>query len=121
MYPWNVDKVHTNTQYLLGELGRDRIVRGSEVPGKQCLWNWEMERITVDDCSLVDGSSDLKENTFSLEESVIGTQTDSQTSTSFASSKIVRLQMSSKHIDKELANEQNKQFDPGGKKRKLSL
>ena len=64
MYPWNVYKVHTNTQYLLGELGRDRMVRGSEAPGKQCLLNWEMERITTDDCSLVDGSSDFEGTTF---------------------------------------------------------
>ena len=64
MYPWNIDKVHINTQYLLGELSRDRMVRGSEASGKQCLWSWEMERITVDDCSLVDGSSDLKGTTF---------------------------------------------------------
>ena len=25
MYPWNVDKVHTNTQYLLREYGRGRL------------------------------------------------------------------------------------------------
>ena len=33
MYLWNVDKLHTNTQYLLGELGRDKLVRGSEIQG----------------------------------------------------------------------------------------
>ena len=33
MYPWNVHKVHTNTQYLLGELGRHRLVRDSEKQG----------------------------------------------------------------------------------------
>ena len=27
MYPWDVDKVHTHTQYLLRELGRDRLIR----------------------------------------------------------------------------------------------
>ena len=74
-----------------------------------------MHRTTVDDCSLVDGSSDLGENTFSLEEFVIGGQPDSQTPTSFASSKIVFLHMSCKPEDtKELDNEENKQFDPGG-------
>ena len=60
---------------------------GFEAPGQQCLLNWEMERTTVDGCQLVDGNSDLGENTFSLEELVIGTQTDRQTSASFASSK----------------------------------
>ena len=59
---------------------------GLEAPWQQCLSNWEMKRATVDGCSLVDGSSDLGENTFSLKESVIGTQTDSQTSSSSASS-----------------------------------
>ena len=54
-------------------------------------------------------------NHFSLEEFVIGTQPDSQTSTSFASSKIVFLEMSYKpEGTKELANDENKQFDPGG-------
>ena len=52
---------------------------------------------------------------FSLEEFVVGMQLDSQPSTSFASSKPVSLQMSCKPEDtKELANEEIKQFDPGG-------
>ena len=42
-----------------------------------------MERTTVDGCSFVDESSDLGGNAFSLEELVIGTQTDNQTLTSF--------------------------------------
>ena len=62
---------------------------GFEAPGHQCLSNWEMERTTVDGCSLVDWSLDLGKTTFSLEKLVIGTRTDSQTSTSFASSKLV--------------------------------
>ena len=33
MYPWNVDKVHTLKQYLLGEFGRDRLARDSELQG----------------------------------------------------------------------------------------
>ena len=86
-----------------------------ETPGQQCLLNWEMDRTTVDGCLLVDGTSDLGVNIFSLEELVIGTQTDSQTSTSFAPSKTVFLHMSWKPEDNELAKEKNKQFDPGGK------
>ena len=68
----------------------------------------------LDDCSFVDGSSELRENTFSLED--FGVQPDSQTSASFAlSQKNVFLQMRCKAEDtKELANEVNKQFDPGG-------
>ena len=75
-----------------------------------------MERTTVDNCSLVDGSLDLGETNFSLEEFVIGTQTDSQNSISFASSKNGFLPMSCKPEDaKELANKENKRFDPGRK------
>ena len=33
LHPWNVDKLNTNTQYLLGELGRRRLVRDSEIQG----------------------------------------------------------------------------------------
>ena len=89
---------------------------GLEAHGQQCLSNWEMERTIVDDCSLVDGSSGLGRTIFSLEDFGIGMQPDSQTSTSFASSKIDCPQMSRKPEDtKELANKENKQFDPGGK------
>ena len=76
-----------------------------EVPVQLCRSNWEMERTTVDDCSLVDRSSGLGETIFPPEELVIGTQPDNQTSASFASSKIIFLQMSCKLQDtKELAN-----------------
>ena len=54
-------------------------------------------------------------NTLSLEELAIGTQTDSQTSKSSASSKTVCQKMSRKPEDIELADEENKQLDPGGK------
>ena len=101
----------------LGEFESSSTGTGFEAPGQQCLLNWEMERTTVDGCLLVDGSSDLGETTFSLKEFVIGAQTDS----SIASSKIIFLQMSSKTKDKELANEENKQFDPGGKVREPPL
>ena len=68
-----------------GELESSSAGTGFEAPGQQCLWNWDMERTTVDGCLLVDGSSDLGETTYSLEEFIIGRQPDSQTSTSFAS------------------------------------
>ena len=74
-----------------------------------------MKRTTVDGRLLVDGSSNSRKSTFSLEDFVNGTQSDSRTSTSFASSKIVCPQISRKPQDKELANDENKQFDPGGK------
>ena len=79
----------------LGELESSSAGTGLGAPRQQCLSNWEMERTTVDRCLLVDGSSDLGETTFSLEKLVIGTQPDSQNSTSFALSKTVFLQMSS--------------------------
>ena len=71
--------------------------------------------MTVNGCLLVDGGSDLRETTFSLEDFVIGTQPDSRTSASFASLKIGCPQMSRKPQDKELANKDSKQFDLGGK------
>ena len=84
---------------------------GFEAPGQRYLSNWEMEQATVDGCLLVDGSSDLGGNTFSLEELVvIGTQPDSQTS-----SKVFCQKKSRKPEDNELDNEENKQFDLGGK------
>ena len=67
-----------------GELELSSAGTGFEAPRQQCLLNWEMERTTVDDC-LLDGNSNLRENIFFLEELVIGTQTDSQTPTPFAS------------------------------------
>ena len=74
-----------------------------------------MQRTTVNDCSLVGGSSNLGETTFSFEELVIGGQSDNQTSTSFALSRNVFLQIRcNSENTKELANEENKQFDPGG-------
>ena len=51
----------------LGQLESSPAGTGLEAPGQQCLSKWEMERTTVDSYSLVDGSSDLRETTFSLE------------------------------------------------------
>ena len=79
-----------------------------ETPEQQCLLNWEMGRTTVDGCLLASVSSNLGGNTFSLTELVIGTRTDSQTSTPSASSKIVFLQVSRKPGDSEPASEENK-------------
>ena len=70
-----------------------------------------MERITVDGCLLVVGSSDLGGNAFSLENLV------SQTSTSSASLKVICQKMSRKPKDKEPAKKESKQFDLGGKRR----
>ena len=87
---------------------------GFETPGQQCLPNWEIGQTTVDGCLLAGVSSNLGGNVFPLEELGIGMQTDSQTPTSFASSKTVFLQMSRKPGDSEPASEENKQLDPGG-------
>ena len=43
-YPWNVDKVHTNTQYLLDELGRGRLIRDSET---QWCTKWSQGNIKL--------------------------------------------------------------------------
>ena len=93
----------------LGELESSSAGMSLEAPGQQCLSNWEMERTTVDGFLLVDGSLPLGETTFFLKELVIGTQPDSQNSTSFASSKTVFLQMSSKLEDTKKLGQQKKQ------------
>ena len=98
-----------------GQLGSPSAGTGFETPGQQCLPNWEMGRTTVNGCLLVGVSLNLGGNTFPLTEPVIGTRTDSQTSTPSASSKTVFLQMSRIPIDSEPASEENKQIDLGGK------
>ena len=92
-----------------------------ETPGQQCLPNWEMRQATVDDCLLVGVTSNLGGNTYSLTGLVIGTRTDSQTSTPSALPKTVFQQMSRKPGDSEPASEENKQFDPSGKGEKPPL
>ena len=44
-----------------------------EIPGQQCLPNWEIGQTTVDGCLLAGVSSSLGGNTFSLAEIIIGT------------------------------------------------
>ena len=83
--------------------GTDRLESPSvgtsfETPGQQCLPNWEMGRTTVDGCLLAGVSSKLGRNLFPLEELVTDLPKN-----------------------KESANEENKQFDPGGKGGKPSL
>ena len=94
---------------------------GLEVPGQQRLSSWGMQRTTVVDCLLVDGSSDLGE-TSSPKDFVVGEEPDNKTSPLFASSrKLVFLQMSSKaEHTKELANEATRSLnlvDEGGNHR----
>ena len=61
--------------------------------------------------------SDSGETTFSLEEFAFRGQPDNQTSKSFASSKTVFPHMGYEpENSKELANEENKQFNPGGRR-----
>ena len=55
-----------------GELESSSAGMGFEAPGQQCLSNWEMERTTVDECSLVDGSSELRKPLFPPEEILSG-------------------------------------------------
>ena len=89
--------------------------KGLKAPGQRRLSSWEMQRTIVNDYLLVDGSTDLGEATSSLEDFAIGVQSNNQTFPVASSQKILFLQMSCKPEDtKELANEENKQFDPGG-------
>ena len=48
----------------LGKLESSSAGTGITAPEMQCLSNWEMERINVGGCSLVDGSSNLGETLF---------------------------------------------------------
>ena len=66
---------------------------------------------TVDGCLLFGVSLNFEKNMFSSEELTIGTRTDGQ----IDSSKTAYQKISRKPKDKESANEENKQFDPGGK------
>ncbi|CAM9995744.1 unnamed protein product [Ascophyllum nodosum] len=63
-----------------GELKSLSAGTGLEVPGQQRLSSRVIQRTTVDDCLLVDGSSDLEETTFSPEDFVIRVKPASQTS-----------------------------------------
>ena len=78
-----------------GQLESSSAGTGFEKPGQQCLPNWEMGRTTVDGCLLVGVSSILGGDIFPPEELIIGLPKD-----------------------KESANEENEQFDPGGKGKK---
>ena len=101
-----------------GELEPSSAGTSFEAPGQQCLSNWEKEQTsTVDGCLFVGVSSNLGEKHFSLEEFVIGTQTDSQIDLS----KIVCQKISPKVENNEPDNEENKQFDPCGKGGEPSL
>ena len=88
---------------------------GFETPGQQCLPKWEIGRTTVDGCLLAGVRSNLGETIFPLAGIVFGMQTDSETATTFASSKTAFLQKSRKPGSSEPASKENKQFDPGGK------
>ena len=109
------DVIEGKMEPELGELESSSAATGFEAPGQQCLSSWKIQRTIVNDCSLVDGSSNLWKLTFSLEQFVIRTQPDTQTSAWFDSShKNAFLQISRKSGDKEGTNGENKQFVPGG-------
>ena len=100
-----------------GQLESSSAGTGFETPGQRCLPNLEMGRIPGDGCLLVGVSPNLEGNTFSLTELVIGTRTDSQTSTPSASSKTVFLQMSRKPGNSEPASEETSSLTPVDKGR----
>ena len=54
-------------------------------------------------------------NTFSLAEIAVGRRAHNEITTPSTASNTVSLQASRKPKDKKTANEENKQFDPGGK------
>ena len=61
-------------------------------PGQQSHSNWGIGRITAEGCLLVGVGSNLRGNTFSPTERVIGMRTGSVTTTPVASSKTASLQ-----------------------------
>ena len=87
---------------------------GFETPGQQGHASWETGRTTTVGCLPADVSFNLGGNTSSPTERVTGTRAGTAT-TPVNSSKTSSLQASRKPEDKEKGNEENKQFDPGGK------
>ena len=87
---------------------------GFETPGQQCQPNWETVQTTAAGCLTGSVSSDLGGNTSLPTKRVIGTRAGSVTTTP-DSSKPASQQTRRKPKDKETGNEENKQFDPGGK------
>ena len=82
-----------------GALESQQADTGPGAPGEQCLSSWEMQQTTVADCLLADGSSDLGENTSSLQNFVIGVKPRNQTFPLASSQNLVFLQMSYKPGD----------------------
>ena len=83
---------------------------GLETPGQQCHPNWETGRTAAAGCLPAGVGSNLEGNSSPTERD-IGTRAGSVATTPVDSSKTASLQTSRK----PKANEENKQFDPGGK------
>ena len=89
---------------------------GFETPGQQCLPSWEAGRTTAAvGCLPLGVSSSFGGSTFSLAEIAVATGTDREITPPYTVPNFVFVHPSRKPEDMKTANEENKQFDPGGK------
>ena len=88
---------------------------GFETSGQQCHPNWETRRTTATGCLTGGVGSNVGGDTSSPTECV-GTRADNEITTAPAASNTVFLQPRRKPNDKKTLSEQNKRFDPGGKR-----
>ena len=93
---------------------------GLRTPGQQCSPNGVTGRTTADDCLLVGMGSNSGGNTFFPAEIAVGARPDSKSTTPPAASNTIFLKASHKPEDKEKGGQENKQFDPGEKKREAT-
>ena len=82
-----------------GALKSQQADTGPGAPGEQRRSRWEIQQTTGDDCLLGHGSSDLGENTSSLQNFANGVKPGNQTFPLASSQNLVFLQMSCKPED----------------------
>ena len=103
-----------------GELKPPSAGTGLETPGQQCPPTegaWETGRTTADGFLTAGMGSNLGKHTSPTTERV-DTRAVRTTTTTYAASNISFLQQGHKPEDKNKGSEENKQFDPGGKREK---
>ena len=95
---------------------------GYETPGQQGYPNWETGQTIAAGCLTAGVGSNLRGDTSSPTECVgtraecVGTRADNEITTAPAASNTIFLQASRKSKDEKTDSEENKQFDPGGKR-----
>ena len=101
----------------LKELESPSAGTGLEKPGQQCPPNegtWDQGRTTADGFSTAGVGSNQEGNIVSSTTKIVDTRTSTKSTRTTAD--ITFLQLGHKPRDKEKGSEENKQFDPGGKR-----